>query len=90
MCIYVRRYRDASAPVGGELKRCVEGVVRLSPQFLRVTVDLPWSVFVVRFLCVFFRWGVRRTCGPDGAFRWTGGFRYEREPQVSPPPPKKK
>ena len=43
---------------------------------------------MVCFMCVF-RWSVRRTCGFDGAFRWTGGCRYQTAPQVLRPPPKK-
>ena len=90
MCIYVRRYRDASAPVGGKLKRSVEGVVRLSPQFLRVAVDLPWSVLVVRFLCVFFG-GV---CAVHVAPMELSGGRDDSETKGSlrfhpPPPPNK-
>ena len=72
---------------GGKLKRSVGGVVRSSPESLRVAVDLPWSMLSVSLMCLFFQWSVRRTCGFDGAFRWMGRPTYDRAPQVYTPPP---
>ena len=43
------------------MKWSVGGAVRSSPSFLRVAVDLRWSMLTVCFMCLFFRWSVRRT-----------------------------
>ena len=48
------------------------------------TLEYDSGVF---FLCLFFQWSVHRTCGFDGASRWTGGSRYERAPQATYPLP---
>ena len=73
---------------GGKLKETVGGVVRSSPESLRIAVDLPWCMLLVSLVCLFFQWSVRRTCGFDGAFRWTGRPTNDRAPQVyiHPPP----